>query len=260
MTRRRRKESRRPTNGLGGMLACSLALHLVFFFSAANLGAFRSPSPVTDQAIFVDVVNLPVHSPQAGSPAGTVKNGVTVPRKAMPIPRAARQTVPPVQKPSKVKPGKIPPKTQSGETAQEYEERLAALEQSAEAHRQEAALADLQHRVAARNAGGATAGMPGGSGHQAGSDYAAYLQSRLRESFSQTIAWQSKKPMVVVRLTLDPKGVLISYKIEKSSGDPIFEDAVSRAVQLARKNFQPPPGGKEFSFGFVFRPEGVDKK
>ena len=100
MTRRRRKESRRPTNGLGGMLACSLALHLVFFFSAANLGAFRSPSPVTDQAIFVDVVNLPVHSPQAGSPAGTVKNGVTVPRKAMPIPRAARQTVPPVQKPS----------------------------------------------------------------------------------------------------------------------------------------------------------------
>ena len=65
---------------------------------------------------------------------------------------------------------------------------------------------------------------------------------------------------MAVRLILDGKGALTSYKIEKSSGDQIFEDAVYRAVQLARKNFPPPPGGKEFSFGFIFRPEGVDKK
>ena len=102
--------------------------------------------------------------------------------------------------------------------------------------------------------------MPGGTGTQAGSDYAAYLQSRLKESFSLTIAWQAKKPLVAIRLTIDGKGALTSYKIEKSSGDVIFEDAVSRAVQLAKKHFPPPPGGQELSYGFVFRPEGVDKR
>ena len=121
-------------------------------------------------------------------------------------------------------------------------------------------MAEVRNRIAARTAGNSPAGMPGGTGNQAGSDYAAYVQSRLRDSFALTIAWQAKKPMVAVRLLIDAKGVLTSYKIEKSSGDAVFEDAVYRAVQLAKKSFPPPPGGKEFSYGFVFKPEGVDKK
>ncbi len=263
MTRRRRKQSIRPTNGLGGMLVCSLAFHLVFFFLAANLESLRTDIPVAEKAIFVEMVNIPVQSPQAGAPAGAVKGSATAvnrPAPIIPLPAAVREMRQPSSKPVTTKPGKLPAKADSGETSQEYEARLAALEQVAEARRQESALADIQHRIASRNGGTAAAGMPGGSGSQAGSDYAAYLQSRLKESFALTIAWQSKKPRVAVRLILDGKGALTSYKIEKSSGDQIFEDAVYRAVQLARKNFPPPPGGKEFSFGFIFRPEGVDKK
>ncbi len=240
------------------MLALSLALHLVFFFLALNLKIFHHDLPLADKAIFVDVVNLPTLSPQAGAPAGPVK--VATPAShpqphslPLPAPREMRHSV---TKAVIMKTGKISPKEQNEETAQEYEERLSALQRSADARHQDSALAEIQRRISNRN----TAGTPGGSGNQAGSDYNSYVQSRLKESFGLTIAWHSKKPLVVVRLTVDGKGVLTSYKIEKSNGDTTFEDAVSRAVQLAKKNFPAPPGGKEISFGFVFRPEGVDKK
>jgi colicin import membrane protein len=244
------------------MLAISLALHLVFFFWATKLDLFRNEISV-EQAIYVDVLNLPVESPQAGSPSGTVKGPTEAgqpPAPIIPAPPATRAMRLPAAKPAPVKTAKGPPKAEPRETSQEYEARLAALERSAESRRQEATLSEIQNRIAARKPGTAPAGMPGGTGSQAGSDYGAYIQSRLRDSFAQTIAWQSKKPLVAVRLTIDSKGVLTSYKIEKSSGDVIFEDAVYRAVQLARKSFPPPPGGKEFSYGFVFKPEGVDKK
>lgn len=259
MTRRLRKPARKPTSGLGGMLAFSLALHLVFFFLAARLDTFKNDIS-TAQTIYVDVVNLPVASPQAGSTAGAPAGATALQtRTAAPAtaPAPREMKLPAKHAASKsVTPPRITPK----ETSQEYEARLAALERSAETRRQEAALAELQHRVTGRTAGTAAAGMPGGTGNQAGSDYGSYIQSRLRDSFALTISWQSKKPLVAVRLTIDAKGNLLSYKIEKSSGDPVFEDAVSRAIQLAKKNFPPPPGGKEFSYGFVFKPEGIDKK
>lgn len=252
------------------MLALSLALHLVFFFGASRLALFRNDLPQTSQAIYVDVVNLPVASPQAGSPSGGTRGEAG---GAPPVPVAPPTPAPPAMKlpaghtaparparPSAKAPAaKAPPAAGSGESARQYEERLAALERNAEVRHQEAALADIRNRIGARTGGG-PAGMPGGTGTQAGSDYAAYLQSRLRDSFELTIAWQTKKPYVAVRLTVDARGNLTSYKIEKSSGDVVFEDAVVKAIQLARKNFPPPPGGKEFSYGYVFKPEGVDKK
>ena len=244
------------------MLALSLALHLVFFFGATKLELFRNDLRA-EQAIYVDVVNLPVASPQAGSPAGSVKGAPAAghaPAAVMPPPPAPRAMKAPAAKAAPSKSAKPSPRTESGETASEYEARLAALERNAEARRQEAALAAIRNRVGARNTGAAPAGMPGGTGTQAGSDYAAYLQSRLRDSFELTIAWQTKKPLVAVRLTVDARGNLLSYKIEKSTGDVLFEESVYKAVQLAKKNFPPPPGGREFSYGFIFKPEGVDKK
>jgi colicin import membrane protein len=244
------------------MLAFSLALHLVFIFLAAKLELFRNDLPV-EQAIYVDVLNLPVESPQAGSPSGTVKGPPEAGKPPAPVPLpppSPREMKLPKATLAPGKPPSSPRKAERQETAQEYEARLAALERAAEARHQEASLAEIQNRIAARERGNAPAGMPGGTGSQSGSDYAAYIQSRLRDSFAVTIAWQTKKPLVAVRLHIDAKGALTSYKIEKSTGDVVFEDAVYRAVQLAKKNFPPPPGGKEFSYGFVFKPEGVDKK
>ena len=262
MTQRRHTSDLQPTNGLGGMLALSLAFHLVFFFLAGKLELLSNDLPLAEQAIYVDVLTMPVEAPQAGSPSGTAKVATEAgkPAAPAPLPPPAPEMKLPKAPKTTGKPQPPPRKTDRHETSHEYEARLAALERTAESRRQDAALAEIQNRIAARNGGKAPAGMPGGTGNQAGSDYSAYLQSRLKDSFALTIAWQTKKPLVVVRLTVDTKGVLTSYKIEKSTGDTLFEDAVYRAVQLARKNFPPPPGGKEFSYGFVFKPEGVDKK
>ena len=262
MTRRQQKRKEQPSNGLGGMLALSLAIHLVFFFGATKLDLFRNDIQV-EQTIYVDVLNLPVESPQAGSPSGTVKGPTEAGKPPVPVPLpppAPREMKLPKAKLATGKPPSSRRKAAPQESAQEYEARLAALERTAEARHQEASVAEIQNRIAARGKGNAPAGMPGGTGSQSGSDYAAYIQSRLRDSFTVTIAWQTKKPLVAVRLLIDAKGTLTSYKIEKSTGDVVFEDAVYRAVQLAKKNFPPPPGGKEFSYGFVFKPEGVDKK
>lgn len=259
MTRRRHTTDLLPTNGLGGMLALSLALHLVFLFLAAKLELFRNDLPV-EQAIYVDVLNLPVESPQAGSPSETVKGPTEAGKSPTPVPLPPPEMKLPKPRQAAGKSPPPPRKAERRETAEEYEARLAALEHSAESRRQAAAVAEIQNRIAARTAGNAPAGMPGGTGSQAGSDYAAYIQSRLRDSFKLTVAWQTQKPLVAVRLFIDAKGGLTSYKIEKSTGDVVFEDAVYRAVQLAKKNFPAPPGGKEFSYGYVFKPEGVDKK
>jgi colicin import membrane protein len=66
--------------------------------------------------------------------------------------------------------------------------------------------------------------------------------------------------VVVIRLRIDRFGKVIGFRIERSSGDKVFEDSVSRAVNSASENFPPPPGRKEFHQGFIFKPEGVGKK
>ena len=102
--------------------------------------------------------------------------------------------------------------------------------------------------------------MPGATGTEAGSDYGSYIQSRLKDAFALTIASSSRNPMVVARLTIDRNGKVIGFRIERSSGDKVFEDSVARAVDRASANFPPPPGSKEFQQGFVFKPEGVGIK
>lgn len=238
------------------MLALSLALHLVFLFFAAQMALFRQDISVAD-AIYVDVVNMPVESPQAGSPVGAAHETAAAPVPAPPPPSPPEMKAPKTKAASGPKLPTIPPKTAKAETAREYDERLAALERATEARHAQAALADIAARAAGK---GAAAGMPGAAGTQAGSDYGAFIQSRLKDAFEVTIAWQTKNPHLVVRLFIDGRGGLIRYKIEKSTGDTIFEDAVDRAIQLARKKFPAPPGGKEFSTGFVFKPQGVEKR
>lgn len=146
----------------------------------------------------------------------------------------------------------------AAETAREFEERLARLERETEAKHQAAALEALKRRTAGSGKG--EAGMPGGTGREAGSDYASYIQSRLRDAFKTTIAYESKAPEVVVRLAIDRSGHVTKSRIERSSGDTLFEDAVLKAISKAEKAFPPPPGGVEFEQGFVFKPQGVGRK
>jgi colicin import membrane protein len=241
--------------GLGSSLACSLLFHGLLLALVLFMGTFQTFHAPQAPVYYVDLLNLPVADPRAGSPAarGAEAAAPSAPeQEALPLPATAPTAVPktipkPITAAKQVQP----------ESDKEFQERLARLQRNVEGRHAAAAIDNLRQKVAS---GAGRAGMPGGTGTEAGSDYGSYIQSRLRDAFAQTIAARSTNPQVVVRLTIDRFGKLIGYRLEKSSGDTVFEEAVTRAVRRAEATFPPPPGGKQFQQGFIFKPEGVGTK
>jgi len=239
--------------GLVFAITCSLITHVAFFAAFSFFDFFRTAQANAVPVYYVDMVNLPVANPQAGSPL--VRGSDASPA----APEASKEMRTPVTPPQKIPaptPDKKPPEPRA-ETEKEFRERFARLEKKVEGQHTESAIDKLRKKVAAESG---KAGMPAGTGTEAGSDYGSYIQSRLRDAFKKTITSSGRNPMVVVRLTIGRTGKVIGYRIERSSGDRVFEDSVSRAVYLAEENFPPPPGRQEFQQGFIFKPEGVGKK
>ncbi len=245
------------------MFLGSFLLHASAFLLSTYVHTFL-PAPIEEPVYYVDVVNLPVASPRAGSPTPGKAPGAVAPaappEQKAPMALPAKQANKATKVPAPVKPttqaapgGKAPA---GGDEAAHLSDRLKRLEQNAEAKHEEAALDAIQRRVAA----GGRAGMPTGTGTQAGSDYGSYLQSRLRDALAQTIAYQSRRPETAVRLVVDRNGKLVRTVMERSSRDPLFNDAVMRAIEKAKTSFPPPPNGKEFEKLFVFSPEEVSKR
>jgi len=246
------------------MFLGSFLLHASAFLLITYVHSFL-PAPIEEPVYYVDVVNLPVASPQAGSPMPdkapapaapvappTPKPPMTVPAK--PADKAATKGTTPAKPPTQAAPtGKA---AAGGDEAAQLNERLKRLEQNAEARDAAAALDAIQRKVAA----GGRSGMPAGTGTQAGSDYGSYIQSRLRDALVQTIAYQSRRPEAAVRLFVDRNGKLVRSVMERSSRDPLFNEAVMRAIEKAKASFPPPPNGKEFEKLFVFSPEEVSKR
>lgn len=237
------------------MLVVSLLVHLTMFVLLTRTNFFPGLKYPEAPVYYVDVVNLPVARPQAGTPAAA-------PGPATPAPPptpAPREMALPAKPPGKAAtPSKVPPQKSTQDTAQEFEKRLAQLERDTEARHEAAALDALKKRIAGK--GRTPAGVPGASGKEAGSDYGSYIQSRLRDAFKTTIVTQSKNPEVVVRLTIDRTGRIARTRLERTSGDKLFEDAVMRAIVKAETTFPPPPRGGEFEQGFIFKPQGVGKQ
>ncbi|WP_224983517.1 energy transducer TonB [Geomonas agri] len=241
--------------GPGGMMAFSLACHLVVFLIIANwhfLPEFhRDENPVT----YVDMVTLPVAAPQSGMPQAPAPAEAKAPAAPPPAPPAPAK--PAMALPTKPA-AKTPPQKSQAKSEQQQKEaedkafndRMAKLQQKAEDRRQAAVLDALKKRGSTRT------GMPGATGNQAGSDYSSYLQSRLRDALKQVIATQTKAPQVIATITVSPDGS-IDYRVEKGSGDPFFDEAVQRAVALAGKTLVPPPNRTQYKRVFRFMPEGV---
>ncbi len=241
----------RKDTGLGVTTALSVAFHAAAFAFLVwwqqlmpNLGPVQT-------TYYVDVVNLPVANPRAGSPTDTGNETKTAPPAPAPAPQA--MTTPAV--PSKTAPGKKPTTASTAESAA-FQERMARLEGRVDAQRQSAAFEELRKKVAARG----KVGMPKGSGTEAGSDYTAYLHSRLKDAFRDTISYQTKAPFVMVRITIDGDGRIIRTRIEKSTGDKAFELSVMRAITLAEQAIVPPPSRTVYEGAFVFKPQGVTQR
>ncbi|TWJ19500.1 energy transducer TonB [Geobacter argillaceus] len=246
------------------MFLGSFLLHALAFLLSTYVHTFL-PAPIEEPVYYVDVVNLPVASPRAGSPtpgkAPETVAPVAPPEQKAPMTLPAKQAdkaktknPAPAKQPTQAAPGGKA--AAGGDEAARLDERMKQMEQRAEAKHEEAALEALQRK----HAGGGRAGMPAGTGTQAGSDYGSYLQSRLRDALAQTIAYQSRRPETAVRLVVDRNGKLVRTVMERSSRDPLFNDAVMRAIEKAKASFPPPPNGKEFEKLFVFSPEEVSKR
>ena len=242
---------------LWAMVCWSVIAHLIVWFFFLN---FRFPSHFAEAPVYyVDVINLPVAHPQAGAPGEAQTSPAAQPAPPPPAtPKQEEMHLPakPAKPSAKPTPAPVAKKNEAAESSREFEDRLAKIEQAAGARHESAALDALRKRAAGKT----TAGMPGATGTEAGSDYVSYIQSRLTDAFRSTIAFQSKNPQVAVRITIGRNGRIVRMRTEQSTGDKVFEDAVARAIAKAEQSFPPPPNREEFEYGFVFRPQGVGKK
>ncbi len=243
--------------GISRMIAFSLLFHAGLFGIIYEFSDFMPAHAPESQAYYVDIVNLPVAHPQSGTPSAPEKSASAASppqRQEMKLPAPARKKS--EASPTTLSTKKTPKEISSGETDEDFNKRLARLEQKAESRHETAALDAIRNRVST----GGRAGMPGAKGKEAGSDYASYIQSRLSDAFQNTISHQTSNPEVVIKLRISRYGKVIGYRVEHSSRDKLFEASVSQAISIAGENFPPPPGGTDFEQGFVFRRKGVGKK
>lgn len=248
----------------GWMLVLSLLLHLGIFFIASRAQLYTADYHETP-AQYVDLISLPVVEPAAGTPPSTTPPSPTAPPTA---PSAAVTPPPSAAKPAMSLPLKTtatpaqkyapaPPSAEeiSSQEAREFNERLRRMEHSSEARHQAAALESLQKRAAAN----ARVGGASGTGTTPGYDYAAYIQSRLKDALASTIVYRSKQPEAAVHLYIDRKGKLLRAVMLKPSTDKLFNDSVMRTIEKAKATFPPTPSGAEFDKLYVFSPEEVNR-
>jgi colicin import membrane protein len=242
--------------GLGVSFIFSAVIHLAVFLLMFWLGRFAPENMHVQETYYVDVVNLPVADPRAGSPSQKGNDS-----EQAPPPRAPENpmSMPAPPKPDlKSKTGKNPAKSNDAASeSSSFAERMAKLENKSEAQHAAESLAQLQNR--SKSSGSGRSGMPATSGTEKGSDFTAYIQSRLKDAFRETISYSSKNPEMAVRLFIDTNGKLVRSKTERSSGDRAFEIAVLRAIDLASEKFTQPPNRKVFEGVFVFKPQGISQ-
>ena len=240
------------------MILLSIVLHLAVVIVLNNAGIFK---PQLHEAVpyYVDIVSLPSLDPAPGMPE-------TMPAPAPAAPSAAVTPLTPAVKPAMTPPAKTsvpaaslpaaaPAKEDRDQEAREFAQKMNRLEYNAEAKRQAEVLASLQKKAAEKKgAGGATA-----SGSDKGSDYGAYIQSRLKDALATTMVYRSKSPEAAVRLYIDSKGKLIRYVMERPSADKLFNDSVIRTIEKAKVHFPPPPTATGFNKLYVFSPQEVTK-
>jgi colicin import membrane protein len=251
--------------GMGVSFIISTVIHLAVFLLLLWWGRLFPPTMAVKETYYVDVVNLPVANPRAGSPTRKGNDAEAPP--PLPAPEPPLSMPPPPQPNAtgrtattgKAEKTEKTEKTEKRDTSSDaaFVERMAKLENKAASQQEEATLEQLRKKLKATGSG--RAGMPAGGGSESGSDYTAYVQSRLKDAFYQTITFTSKNPEVAVRLYIDADGKVIRKKIEKTTGDPTFELAVLRAVEKAGDKLVPPPNHKVFEGAFIFKPQGISR-
>jgi len=211
------------------------------------------------ETYYVDVVNLPVASPRAGSPTQKGNDAEApsppAPEKVMTLPSPQKAETRLRQLPAQKTAQKTAGKGKTTAESDAFAEKMGTLQGKAEAQQAEAAFESLRRKVSTSGSG--RSGMPGASGSEAGSRYEDYIKSRLEDALKKTSSYSTKNPIVVVRLTIAINGQISRKKIERSSGDHAFELAVLRAIEIVGETLNPPPNHMVFESGFIFKPREI---
>lgn len=235
----------------------SLVLHLLTFVVLGTNYFFKYRLQEATP-YYVDLVSLPTSDP---APAGGGATAPSAPLPAAPanIPAAPHKPVMALPvKQSHPSPSKAPPSPDQNrreQEAREFSEKMSRLERNADARHQADALTALQKKIADKKGTGSAPT----NGVNIGSDYGAYIQSRLKDALSTTIAFQSKQPEAAVHIFIDRTGKLLKYVMVRPSADKLFNNSVMRAIEKAKADFPPVPSGKGFDKLYVFNPLEVQK-
>ena len=171
--------------GMGVSCIASAVIHLAVFLLLLWWGKLFPVNMAVQETYYVDVVNLPVADPRAGSPTQKGSEAeVAPPPPAAPV---NSMSLPEKPKPSAKTTAKPDPRVaqsaaESSEAA--LAERVAKLERSLEARREDAVMEKLRSKI--KSSGDGRSGMPAAGGAEQGSDYTAYIQSRLKDAFRDT--------------------------------------------------------------------------
>jgi colicin import membrane protein len=253
----------RKEKKLGPPFVVSLLCHLLFVFLCAWSNLLGPIALKSAPVYYVDLVNLPVAHPQAAS--GEAAGGapqLPPPKAASPAMKLPAKAVEPAKETKAPAPAAQRAK---GETSREFEERLARMERDAEARRQAGVMEALRNKAAAGTAAkagtAARAGAPGASGTQAGSYYDTYIRSRLEDAFRVEDTFKpDQNKIMLVRITIGPRGRIMALQVDQKSSDKMFNDAVMRAISRAEKDFPPSPNGAPVELPFRFSPQEVRKQ
>jgi colicin import membrane protein len=245
------------------MVLLSIVLHLAIVFAFNHAGVFK---PLLHEAApyYVDIISLPAVDPAPASPEPLPASPLVTPAAPVsePLPPAKPVMALPAKAsvPAAPSPAAAPAPDDRGQEAREFAQKMSRLEHNAEAKRQAEVIAALQKKAAEKKgAGGAAA-----TGSDKGSDYGAYIQSRLKDVFATTMVYNSKvysskAPEAAVHIYIDSKGKLIRYVMERPSADKLFNDSVIRTIEKAKVHFPPPPAGTAYDKLYVFSPQEVTK-
>ena len=201
----------------------SLLLHGLLLFGVT--GGWYTPPPSDKQPVYyVDLVHKPVLNPQAGRPE---PRAVAPPAVAPPPPTSATKSPEKVTVPSKAAPATRAPvkdsNRQVADALQKLRDERALQERFAAMRQSQAVPAEIP------------VGLPDAKGNEAGVTSLVYVQAFIQEQWALSPyllkdAAKMAQLNVWVVLTYDKAGRLVSYRIEKESGDRQFDESVKRAL------------------------------
>jgi TonB family protein len=233
------------------MVACSLFMHLLLFFVFITLPQLYSPKRILSPVYEVDLVTLPE--------LGPVKD--LSPPVAKAIPRPEPKAVPEakVEPPPRAIPVKEEKKAEERKEEKHLGEALKSLrtevkkddklkqgldrakESVAGERRLNEALGEIRNRISLRGKE-AQAGVPG-KAEEAGVKFAVYYGElwgliRSQWTLSEGMLGKNRNLSATVVMIILKDGKLERFYFEKSSGNPYFDQSVSKAI--GRANPFPP--------------------